>query len=330
MISFEITHSDSEVLLQNMAASLNIAYTGEDFIMVTPPNGNGIVKVITIAKELQVIMADVTFSQHLFVKRMPSARRYFVLHFDDVFSIYTTISAKDEILHRSNIRHSVARLTSNAFSNTEEVPANTLLKTVKIIFSEEWLKKYLGLTDGEDVLQKYLAIKAESFDIEQLDAEYLKLMDELWTVKKDDPLQNIFLQNRVTLLVERFFTRLYGRMNLMQGKFDLSSDVIKRLITVEELLVNDFKRLPPTIEEFSKLISMSSTKLKKSFKSMYGDSIYSYYQKQRLQKANELLIGGRHNKKQVAEAVGYNNVSNFTIAYKKQFNKEPENILSAQ
>ena len=73
---------------------------------------------------------------------------------------------------------------------------------------------------------------------------------------------------------------------------------------------------------------LSSTKLKKSFKNMYGDSIYSYYQKQRLQKANELLLGGRHNVKQVAEAIGYNNVSNFTLAFKKQYKNVPGSVYN--
>ena len=331
MISFEINHSDSKALLQNMATELNITYNGEDFIIITPPIGNGIIKVLTIGSQLQVIMGDVTFTQDLFAKRMSSHQRYYILHFDDVFINATAaFSVNGETLHKSNIRHSVARLTTNAFSNSEEISANTPIKTIKILFSEEWLKKYLGLGDDVDMLQKYVALKTESYDIEQLDGDYLKLMDELWKVKKDDPLQNIFLQNRVTLLIERFFTRLYGKMNLPEGKFDLSSEVIKRVMTVEQLLVSDFCKLPPTIDEFSRLVSMSSTKLKKSFKSMYGDSIYSYYQKQRLQKANELLLGGRHNVKQVAEAIGYNNVSNFTLAYKKQYKKVPENILSAQ
>jgi AraC-like DNA-binding protein len=72
---------------------------------------------------------------------------------------------------------------------------------------------------------------------------------------------------------------------------------------------------------------MSSTKLKKSFKSMYGDSIYSYYQKQRLQKANELLLTEKYSVKQAANAVGYTNIANFTLAFKKQFHKAPENNL---
>ena len=74
MISFEINHSDSKALLQNMATELNITYNGEDFIIITPPIGNGIIKVLTIGSQLQVIMGDVTFTQDLFAK----------LQFDDV------------------------------------------------------------------------------------------------------------------------------------------------------------------------------------------------------------------------------------------------------
>ena len=61
---------------------------------------------------------------------------------------------------------------------------------------------------------------------------------------------------------------------------------------------------------------------------MYGDSIYAYYQKHRLKKANELLLSGQVNVKQAAEAVGFNNTSNFTLAYKKQYKKEPAVVLS--
>ena len=58
----------------------------------------------------------------------------------------------------------------------------------------------------------------------------------------------------------------------------------------------------------------------------YG--IYAYYQKQRLQKANELLLSGKFSIKQAAFAVGYNSMGNFTLAYKKQYKKMPDNILA--
>jgi AraC-like DNA-binding protein len=332
MTVLNINHTGYKQLLHDLAVKLHLPHnTAADFLLVQPPAGTGILKAISLHDDLEVLLVDFKLATGLTTIRQRSDTRYFILHFDDVFIANTAlVKVDDETLQKTNTRHSVARLTSNLFQNTEELPAGLHIKSVKVLFNEKWLKKYMGLDAQDDVVKKYLSLKTESFDIEQLDGEYLKLMDELWVVKKDDPLQNIYLQNRITLLIERFFTRLYSKSNLLEGRFDLSSEVINRLIKVEKTLVEDFSRLPPTIEQFSKMVSMSSTMLKKSFKTMYGDSIYAYYQKQRLQKANELLVSGKYNVKQTAEAIGYNNVSNFTSAYKKQYKKAPGQVLLTQ
>lgn len=328
MIVLNINHTNYRQLLQDLSTAFQIPYNQEDYLIVPPPVGEGIIKTISLFDELQVLLVDVRYNQKLITIRERSDDRYFILHFDDVFISDTAIlKMDDEVLQKSNTRHSVARLTSNIFVNTEELPAQLHIKSIKVLFNEKWLKKYMGMDSNDDVLKRYLSLKTESCDIEPLDEEYLKLMQDLWTVKKDDPLQNILLQNRITLLIERFFTRLYSKTNLLEGKFNLSSEVINRLIKVEHELVHDFSKMPPTIEEFSKLVSMSSTKLKKSFKSMYGDSIYSYYQKQRLQRANELLLTGEYSVKQAANAVGYTNMANFTLAFKKQYHKNPEDSI---
>lgn len=307
---------------------MGIPYHGEDFIAIKPPVGSGIIKILNIAKELQVLMADATFSQYLLAKRKRSEERYYILHFDDVYiSDTATFSIDGETLQKTNTRHSVARLTSNAFSNAEEISANTPFKTIKILFSEAWLNKYLGLSADANGLQKYVSLKTASFDFEKLDSEYQRLLDELWNAEKQDTLQNVYLQNRITLLMERFFTRLSEKMMLLEGKFALNEDDVQRLMKVEKILVDDFSISPPTIDEFSKLVTMSSTKLKKNFKGMYGESIYAYYQKSRMQKAKELLMSGKYNVTETAHQVGYTNTSNFILAFKKQFNKLPGELL---
>jgi AraC-like DNA-binding protein len=60
---------------------------------------------------------------------------------------------------------------------------------------------------------------------------------------------------------------------------------------------------------------------------MYGNSIYSYYQKLRMQKARELLLTGNYNIRQTAEAVGYINTANFITAFKKQYQVLPGQVL---
>jgi AraC-like DNA-binding protein len=328
MIVLELQHTDNKTFLSNMAGLMGVPYHGADFILLQPPAGTGIIKVIDLANELQVLLADIVLSRHLIAKRAKSEKRYYVLHFEDaLLSDTAKFSVDDETVHQKQTRHSVVRLTSNMFSNTEEIPANTSVKAVKVFFSEAWLKKYLGLGDNVDGLQKYVSLKTACFDIEPLDAEYLRLMEELWNVKKNDPLQNIFLQNRVTLLIERFFSRLAEKMKKFEGKPDMSEEEMQQLMKVESLLVNDLGEIPPTIDELSRLVGMSATKLKKSFKEMYGSAIYTYYQTMRLQKAKELLLTGKYSIRETAETVGFNNTANFSTAFKKQFNTLPSLLI---
>jgi AraC-like DNA-binding protein len=328
MIVLSINHSNYKLLLHDMAAALGLPYNGADFINIPESAGSGTVKVLQLFNELNVLLVDAVFNEALIYKRPPSETRYYVLHFEDVYIKGTTKSLiDDELLQKTNIHHAYARLTSNIFSFSEELPPGITIKSVKILFEEKWLKKYLGLSADTSVLHKYLSLKTESFDIEPLDAEYLKLIEEIYGVPQNDPLQNIYLQNRVALLVERFFTRIHEKSDLVGGVFKLTEDEIQRLIKVEQSLIKDFSESPPTIGEFSKMVSMSSTRLKKSFKEMYGNSIYSYYQKLRMQKARELLLTGKYTIKQTSENVGYINTTNFITAFKKQYGILPAQVL---
>lgn len=328
MIVLSINHTNYKLLLRDMAAALNIPYNGADFINIPKTRGSGTVKVLQLFNELNVLLVDAVYNESLIYKRPPSETRYYVLHFEDVYIAGTAKSTiDDEQLQKTNTHHSLVRLTSNIFSFIEELPPGIHIKSIKILFDEKWLKKYLGLSAETNVLQKYLSLKTESYDIEPLDAEYLKLMEEILSVPQNDPLQNIYLQNRVALLVERFFTRIHEKSDLVGGVFKLTEDEIQRLIKVEQSLIKDFSETPPTIEEFSKMVSMSSTKLKRSFKEMYGNSIYSYYQKLRMQKARELLLTGNYNIRQTAEEVGYINTANFITAFKKQYGILPAQVL---
>ena len=313
-----------------MAAAMNVPYNGENHITIVAPIGKGTIRILDISDELQVLLANAEFNYNLLAKRKHSDKRFYILHFDDAFITDTAVFSVDgEILQKKRIRHSVARLTSNIFSNTEEISAHTPFKTIKIIFSESWLKKYMGLDAAESVLQKYISLKTACYDIEPLDTEYLDLMEELWRSDSNDPLHNIFLQNRVTLLMERFFTRLNENMRLLDGKPKLNEDEVQRLIKAEELLIKDFTVPAPTIDELSKFINVSSTRLKKNFKEMYGDSIYAYYQKMRMQRAKEILQNGQHNVNATAHLVGYTNTSNFILAFKKQFKQSPGELLQS-
>lgn len=331
MVVFDINHTNYKLLIKDLASHLGIPYHhNSDHLVITPPAGNGIIRTIRLFDEFHVLLVNAVFNGELVTKRQCSDDHHYILHFDHA-SITQTIrfEVDDEFLQKTNAQHSVARLTSNIFSNTEIIPPGLHIKSVKILFNEKWLKKYLDLDQHEDVLQKYLLLKTESFDLEQLDDVYLRLLDDLWKVEKEDHLQNTFLQDKVITLIERFFTRIHDKMDIVHRKCNLTGDELSRLLKVEQVITSNLSVIPPTINQCARMASMSTTKLKLSFKKVFGDSIYSYYQKLRMQRAKELILTEKLNVKQAAQAVGYDNTSNFIIAFKKQFNISPGTIVKA-
>ncbi len=76
----------------------------------------------------------------------------------------------------------------------------------------------------------------------------------------------------------------------------------------------------------SKKFSMNRDKIQKLFKNVYGDTIFSYYRKIRLEKALIMLKSNEFSIQDVAYFVGYSSVSSFRIAFKKQYQVLPSKI----
>lgn len=78
-----------------------------------------------------------------------------------------------------------------------------------------------------------------------------------------------------------------------------------------------------TIEELSERFDFSPTVLKKCFKGVYGDSIYSYMKRYRLQVAERLLKEGELTVGEIAAQVGYLNPNKFTSAFCAEYGMPP-------
>ncbi len=76
----------------------------------------------------------------------------------------------------------------------------------------------------------------------------------------------------------------------------------------------------------SKKFSMNRDKIQKLFKTVYGDTIFSYYRKIRLEKALIMLKTNEFSIQDVAYSIGYASVSSFRIAFKKQYHVLPSKI----
>ena len=78
-----------------------------------------------------------------------------------------------------------------------------------------------------------------------------------------------------------------------------------------------------TIDELSGRFDISPTIMKKCFRGVYGDSVYAYMKKYRLQVAERLLKESRATVGEIALQVGYQNPNKFTSAFCAEYGIPP-------
>lgn len=79
----------------------------------------------------------------------------------------------------------------------------------------------------------------------------------------------------------------------------------------------------PTIEELSERFLISKTALKQAFKDLYGMPIYTYMIHYRMETGRQLLVETRRSITEIANALGYTNVSKFSACFAKIYGMQP-------
>ena len=102
---------------------------------------------------------------------------------------------------------------------------------------------------------------------------------------------------------------------------------IETIFRIREQLLDDKDMNYPTVEVLAKQAAMSSTKFKALFSSVFGMSVYEFYQHNRLIYARHLIEGRMLTVGEVGLKIGYNNLSKFARAYKKKFGFLPNRTL---
>ena len=318
MVVFNLSHHNYHTLLQNISRQLKVK--AENNALLLPPEiAEGVIQVIQLPNGLQALLLKMNVHMDVMVKSGNTSLGDYVLNFDALQIPPGKQSAPETV-------NSFVRLTGSAFKHWEVVKKGSCFQSVKILFSKEWLSLYIGLREKMSQFEKFIPVKSDAAEKEKLNDEYQRIINELWEVNGEDPLQNIYYNNRILLLIEQFFTKMHAEMLGPKGKYKLTADDIVKLKKVEAIL-NSPGKSPPTISRLAQRASMTNAKLSHAFKQVYGTSIYNYYQNQRMQKAYELLSSKNFTVKEVSEKLGYTNLSNFVLAFTRQFDSSPKSLL---
>lgn len=330
MFRFEYTDTDYEQLIHRLALQMKVPVRQHQ-VQFPEEVGTGICRYIKLPNGLQACMIDCLLNQDWHIQRKKNTEEFYTLHFEEItITGPLVLTIGEEKVTEKSANRALAYLTSSLFDWSYNASKGSTYKGVNVLFKKQWLAKYLDITSAEEVIASYISLKAENINIEPLDARYRRWMKTICHVDEAHPLRLTIIQNRIMLMIERFFSSLYEKMRNPAFRVPLSPDDIGRVMTIEKLLTKNVFNPPPSIQQLARIAAISESKLKKDFKTMYGYPIYEYYQKARMQAAQDKLLTGRYSVKEVAMELGYSNLSNFTIAFKKEFGILPSQLLSSK
>jgi AraC-like DNA-binding protein len=313
-------------MLRYFASVFNTKLQGNT-LYLPPEIGEGYMKLIQLPNGLQGILSNYLVHDDLLLNRTKISEDAYTLRFDEVIiPDLSTSSTANLPSHIAPVRSAVF-LGSTKFDWLFLSTKGTRIKGINILFSRKWLEKFLEVEQVGEMIKKYLSLKMSAFNYEPMDFEYKRLLGEVIESQDDPALESLVIQNRILLLLERFFTRIYQKMSDTHFNVKISNSDISQLKMVERELLKDFSAEPAPIPQLARMAAMSPSKLKNSFKEIYGLPLYQYYQKHRMNKAKAMLLSRKYTVKEVGIELGYSNLSNFAKAFRKSFDQLPSELL---
>jgi len=315
VIKIEYNVTSYEDFFRHLAKCLKLKIT-DNVISFTPEKGEGFIKFVNLSNGLQLIIYDYTTVEDILYHRKKSDKDYFILRLDE----FTEVDGvgKSSVFFGNVSKESIYMVT-----------ADSRLRQVNIIFSKEWMDDYFEDEISGEMLGRYITLKSPLVIYELMDAEYKRLIHEMMSLDGDKSFEQMIIQNRINLILERFFCRIYNGIENENNTLKISSRELRSIKQVESELLKDFSQQPPAIAQLARSAAMSPSKLKILFKEAFGLPINQYYQKHRMNKAKAMLLSKKHSVKEAASALGFSSVSSFNKAFFKAFEEFPVNIASS-
>lgn len=293
----------------------------EDKIQYPESFAKGYARVFQISEGLTGRIVDYTLNTDFLFTRNPAKEFYLILY---LYNYKNCHRLELEINDRKIVEHENSELSSLLLTNSMvkqqlTITQNTIVKGLTIQMTEDWLKRKLKpsskvnlkLLENKDVFQTLIKPK------------YRKLIDEIFNLRPDSFVPDLYLATRILRLLELFFDDIF-KNGLEANVLPASTQDVQGLLNVEQYLLQNYREAFPTINTLSRLAMMSSSKLKQTFKKAFGMGLFEYFQQNRMYKARDLLLSEVYSVTEVGQLLGYHNLSNFSAAFKKEFGVLPK------
>ncbi|NOW96360.1 AraC family transcriptional regulator [Mucilaginibacter sp. SG564] len=279
--------------------------------------GDGYIQEIQLRQGLSMCMHRYILQEEFSLKRLESAgpSKMLTLKFDCRKVVLETGQHETHLFAPG----CEAEMGTGNFFTEILFPAQQEIYFLVINVARELLAEMLHFSGEESALRNRI-LSNPSFVLNVLmPVEMESALKDFSNIVPGSPFYLLRYQIKALELIYLLFASITESVN-HSGVIINRSDADK-LYQVRSIILKDLS-VAPQLTELSKQISMSPTKMKTLFRQIFGDSIYNYFQKARMNEAAKLLSD--HTVSETGYILGFTNMSHFARLFEKYFKMKPK------
>lgn len=319
---FEFTAAPGFDFITRFSEQINVPVR-DNFLEIPKTLGEGYVRKVGFGDDFKLTIHRYVLKEDLIIKRNPAARS------NDVRTIFFYNDREDlevkynneENIPFSQKNDSSILLSTNDLRTEIRFPAGSNIQYVVVGITANRLRSVLSIEKPNGTVKTITAENASFLFFESLDPEMQLVLKNIVSVDMNNSLNNFYVQIKVQELMYLLFSKLSLRENTTFK--NINSNDAEKLLVIRNEVLRDLST-PPVLSELATIASMSETKLKQLFKQTFGDTIYNYYQKARMEEAAFLLKQAKHSVSEVGYELGFSNLSHFSRLFEKQYGVTPK------
>jgi len=213
------------------------------------------------------------------------------------------------------------QLSSSNIELDISLPAHIQINNIIIGIKVDYLKELLSHGAGHEVLETILANNQPFLYEELISLNIVNLAKEIFEFTNFEILPSLYYKIKAEELIYQFFVTLLRRKE--SENYPLNRNDLVAVYEIRNILLRDLTICPP-LENLAILANMSISKMSRSFKQIFGLSIYNYHQKIRIAEAAKLLSQKKMSVSDVGYELGFSNLSHFSRLFERYKGVKPK------
>ncbi|SHE53161.1 helix-turn-helix transcriptional regulator [Pedobacter caeni] len=271
--------------------------------------GKGYIKGLDLGPRIRVMIRQYELNEDLVFKRsaIENGEKVVVMAFHNFFSRVPGLP--------------FVQITSTGINYEDFFPIHSKINSILISVHVSLLKELLYAQEETTLLDNMMNRDQPFLYEEIISPQMQELAREMVTTTISGELRIFFYRLKAEELIYLLFTELLKRREVAVQSINIAD--VKTIYLVKDKITVQINQ-PPRLDKLAKFAGMSTSKLKRLFKQIFGKNIYDYYQYYRMNEAASLLKEKGLTVAETGYELGFSNLSHFARVFEKYIGLKPK------